>query len=172
MKAVSLNRYTGPLQSFWSARNPRERRLLGIGLTVAVLGLLYLLLIDPALQGREQLHKSLPALRQQVAELRVLAQEAEALPEQTDSAATDIPPLTRASVEAALQSQGLTPENLSVGAGTVRVQLASISFASLVAWLDAVQSTLGVAVSEANIVAQSQADMVDATLTLQKRNNE
>ncbi len=172
MKTVSPNRYTGPIQSFWSARNPRERRLLGIGGAAAVLGLVYLLLIDPALQGREQLHKSLPGLRQQVAELRVLAQEAESLPEQTDNEAADMPALTRASVEAALQSQGLTPENLSVGAGTVRVQLASVSFGGLVAWLDAMQSTLGVAVSEANIVAQSQADSVNATLTLQKGNNE
>lgn len=172
MKTASLNRYTAPLQAFWNARNPREQRLLGIGLTVAGLGLVYLLLIDPALQGREQLHKSLPGLRQQVAELRVLAQEAEALPEPADSAAPDTPPLTRASVEAALQGKGLTPENLSVGAGTVRVQLASVSFGSLIGWLDAMQSTHGLAVSEANIVAQAQADLVDATLTLQKRNNE
>lgn len=172
MKTASLNRYTAPLQSFWNDRNPRERRLLGIGLSVAVLGLIYLLLVDPALQGREQLHKTLPGLRQQVAELRVLAQEASTLTETDDNAAAEMPPLTRATVEAALQSKGLNPENLSVGAGTVRVQLASVSFGSLIAWLDAMQSTLGVAVSEADIVAQSQADSVNATLTLQKRNNE
>ncbi len=172
MKTASFNRYTGPIQAFWSARNPREQRLLGVGLAVAGLGLLYLLLIDPALQGREQLQKTLPSLRQQVAELRVLAQEAESLSDQSDSATADTPLLTRASVEAALQSQSLTPENLSVGAGTVRVQLASVSFGSLTGWLGAMQSTLGVAVSEANIVAQSQADSVNATLTLQKRNDE
>src|SRR5690242_11823269 len=81
--------------SFWSVRNQRERRLLAAAAAVIVLGLLYAVGIDPALNGRKQLGQTLPALRQQAATLQGLAQEAQAL--SGKSAAATAPPVTRES---------------------------------------------------------------------------
>jgi general secretion pathway protein M len=53
-----------------------------------------------------------------------------------------------------------------------KVQLAAVSFASMLAWLDEMQRTAMLAVVDANIVALTQADLVDATLTLRQARNE
>jgi general secretion pathway protein M len=42
-------------------------------------------LVDPALDGRAALHKSLPQLRQQAAEMQAMAREAQALQARTPS---------------------------------------------------------------------------------------
>ena len=164
----SFARIAQPVYDFWTARNPRERNMLAIAIAAIVLALVYLLLIQPALSGREQLQKNLPTLRQQVAQMQAMTQELENLPEQPS---VEPQPATREGVQASLLRKGLEPQNLSVEGGVLRVQLPGSSFAGTLAWLDEMQKNFLFTVSDANIVAQAQPDTVDATLTLQQRKN-
>ena len=52
---------------FWDERQGRERQYIIAAVIVVVFTLVYLIGIDPALTGREELNKSLPTLHQQAA---------------------------------------------------------------------------------------------------------
>jgi general secretion pathway protein M len=164
-----LNRYAQPLQDFWSARNTRERNMLSIAAAAIALALVYLLLIDPALEGREQMRKTLPNLRQQVAQIQALSKEAGDL---ADRDAPVVEPVSRASVEAALSRNGLKAQNLTVNNEMVVAQFSGASFSQLIRWLQDMQKTAMATVVESNIVAQDQPDSVNATLTLRQQRNE
>jgi hypothetical protein len=74
--ATNIAQYRERAKALWLARTEQERRFLAIGGAVVLLALLYLILVDPAVEGRAQLRRSLPQLRQQAAELQAMAQEA------------------------------------------------------------------------------------------------
>jgi general secretion pathway protein M len=164
-----FDRYAQPLQEFWSGRNARERNMLSVAAAAILLALIYLLLIDPALEGREQLRKTLPNLRQQVAQMQALSKEAGEL---ADADAPVVEPVSRTSVEAALSRNGLKSQNLSVNNGVIVAQFSGVSFAQLIRWLQDMQKTAMTTVVESNIVAQDQPDTVNATLTLRQQRNE
>ena len=166
---LAQQRILQPLSEFWQARNPRERMIIAFAAALLLLALLYLVLIEPALNAREQLSRSVPQLRQQVAEMQVLAKEAQTLPPPSEQPRT---PVTRESISATLSEHGLKPQNLNVNGGTVQVQFSDVAFSSVLAWLGTVRGSAMLEVSEANIVAQSQPDMVNATLTLRQQAGE
>lgn len=168
----SLGKLSGVKQTasnFWSERNRRERIMLTAAIVVIVLGLFYLLLIDPAASGRKDLEKKLPALRQQAAEVRALAKEASGL---SGSSAAPVPAMTRDSLEASLTRKGLKPQSVTLTGELAKVQLAAVSFAGTVDWLDELQRTARLSVVDANIEAQAQADTVNATVTLRQQRSE
>jgi general secretion pathway protein M len=152
--------------TFWSERNQRERTMLAVAFVVVIIGLFYVLLIDPALTGRQDLEKKLPALRQQAAEVQSMAKEATALAGKT--AATPAPPVTRESLEASLTRKGIKPQNVSVTGELIKVQLSGVSFAGTVNWLDEMQRTARLSVVDAVVDAQAQPDTVNATFTLRR----
>ena len=164
-----MNGLQQTLSTFWSERNQRERTMLAIAIAVVVAGLFYMLLIDPAVSGRETLQKRLPALRQQAAELRAMAKEATTLSGKTAAPATTV---TKESLEASLTRKGLKPQSVSLTGELAKVQLTSASFAGLVDWLNEMQQTARLSVIDANIEALAQADMVNATLTLRQQKGE
>lgn len=162
---------------FWAARDARERAMLSAAAAVAGLGLIYALLIDPALAGREQLNKNLPLLRQQVAQLQELSKEAAALSQKpaqprAGNSAAPSSAMSRENIEAALARNGIKPKSVTLSGGFAKVQLAAVSFAGTLNWLDDMQKTARLSVADANIVALAQPDMIDATLTLRKSGNE
>jgi general secretion pathway protein M len=155
-----------PARDYWNARAPRERTILAaLGLLV-LLALLYLLLIEPALSGRAQLRKSLPGLRSQVSQVQGMSRELSSARPAGEAAAQ---PATRENIEASLTRAGLKAQSVTVSGELVRVQLNAVSFAGLTAWLEQVGKSLGISVTEASIVAQAQADTVNATLTLRQQ---
>lgn len=155
--------------TFWNDRTERERKQLALAGAVIVLALIYLLLIDPALTGRKQLGKSLPDLRREAAELQAMSTDAAALANATPPVVQE---MSKESLEAGMAAKGLKAQNVAVTGNLAKIQLSSISYASLVAWLDDVQKTARVIVVEASIIAQPQADTVNATLSLQQQKNE
>lgn len=165
----TLNRSSRSLSEFLDARNARERRMLALGTTAILIAVLYLLLLAPAIDGRIQLSKSLPVMRQEVAQLQNLSREAVGLAGQKAPAVT---PLSKESLEASLARAGLTAQNISVSADSARLQLPSASFSGLLAWLDEMQKSSLTSVAEANIIALGQPDMVNATLTLRQTKSE
>jgi general secretion pathway protein M len=164
-----MNELKQALLTFWSERNQRERTMLIIAIAVVVAGLLYLLLINPAISGRRDLQKRLPALRQQAAELQAMAKETATLSGKT------LPPaaaVTKESLEASLTRRGLKPQSVSLTGDLAKVQLSAASFANITAWLNEMQQTARLTVVEANVEALLQSDSVNATLTLRQQKGE
>jgi general secretion pathway protein M len=153
------------LSAFWMERNARERKQITLAIVVAVCALMYMLFVAPALNGRAQLEKSLPELRLQAADLQNLAKEASSLSAAT---ATPAPPATREILEASLSSKGLKAQSVAATGEMIKVQLSGVSFTGMLDWLDEIQKNLRVTVVDANVTAQPQTDIVNATLTLRQ----
>ncbi len=157
--------------SFWDARNPRERSVLLIAGALLLLLVIWLWLIDPALQGRAHLKKTLPVMQAQLAQLQTLTKKAAALPasEATPATASSTAPLSRSMLESSLARKGLKPQTLEVNGEFVRLKLSGASFAALIGWLSDMQASAQLAVNEANVIALEQSDRVDASLSLRQQ---
>ena len=151
--------------AYWLARTDQERKFLGVGAGVAAFALIYLVFIDPALTGREQLQRALPELRQQAAQMQTLAAEAQALNAQP---APSVAPMTRDSLTASLAARGLTAASLTLTGEYAKAQFDGVSFANLVAWMDAQRRENRVLVQDAVFTAKDPVGQVDATLTLRQ----
>ena len=151
--------------AYWIARTDQERKFLTIGGIVVVLAIVYSVLIDPALTGRAELQRSLPALRQQAAQLQTLAAEAQAVAGQQ---APPVTPMTREGLTASMTQRGLTAASLTMTGEYAKVQLNGVSFANLMSWLDAQRRENRVLVQDAAFTAQTALGQVDATLTLRQ----
>jgi general secretion pathway protein M len=163
--ATNIAQYRERVKALWLARTEQERRFLSVGGAVVLLALLYLILVAPAAEGRAQLRRSLPQLRQQAAELQAMAQEAARLAAAPSTQAT---PLTREAVNTGLSSRSLTPQSLSMTGEYIKLQLNNVSFANLVTWLDEQRRANRVLVQDAVVTALPAAGQVDATLTLRQ----
>lgn len=151
--------------AYWLARTAQERKFLLVGGAVVALAIFYLVLLEPALNGRDQLRRSLPELRQQAAQLQALAAEAQAVAAQPAPA---VAPVTSESLSASLGARGLKATSLSVSGEYTKVQLSNVSFANLMSWLDAQRRESRIMVQDAQFSAQSALGQVDATLTLRQ----
>ncbi len=161
-----LQEWRAASSAFWLERNARERKLLICAASALTLGLLYALFIDPALQGRTQLEKNLPLLRQQAAELQALSKEVSGL---TVKAAASVAPMTRESIDAGLARKGLKAQSVTLSADFAKVQLAAVPFASVLRWLDEAQKVERLMVVDANVSALESPGSVNAVLTLRQQ---
>ncbi|MEN3363657.1 MAG: ral secretion pathway protein [Burkholderiales bacterium] len=165
----NMNGLKQSVATFWGERNQRERNMISVAMIVVLVGLFYMLLIDPAMSGRASLQKNLPVLRQQAAEVQAMAKEASALAGKSAGGAAAPAAITRESLEASLTRKGLKAQSVTVTGEIAKVQLASASFAGTVDWLDEMQRTAYLSVVDANIDAQPQPDTVNATITLRQQ---
>jgi general secretion pathway protein M len=161
--ATTIAQYRERATALWLARTEQERRFLAIGGCVVLAALLYLLLVDPAVEGRANLRRTLPQLRQQAAELQAMAQEANNL---ARAPATQVAPLTREAVDASLSGRGLKAESLSMTGEFIKLQLNNVAYANLSAWLDEQRRANRVQVQDGAVTALPAAGQVDASLTL------
>lgn len=164
-----LDRSRQSFSKFWAVRDARERAMLSAAAAVVSFALIYALLIDPALTGREQLNRNLPLLRQQVAQLQALSKEAAAL---SGESSITLTPISKEQIETALARKGLKAQSVISTGDYAKVQLAAVSFAGTLSWLDGMQKSALLYVVEADIVALAGADRVNATLTLRQARNE
>ena len=166
MSAMNMiNRVKDQAALYWLARTEQERKFLGIGGAVAALALVYAIGLAPALEGRDKLRKQLPLLRQDVAELKALAQEAGEL---ARSVPPQVTPMTRESLTASLASRSIKAESLTITGEYAKLQLNGVSFANLYGWLDAQRRENRIAVFDAGVTAGTPAGQVDAVLTLRQ----
>lgn len=163
--ATTLGQYRERMNALWLARTEQERRFLLVGGGVVLAAVLYLVLITPALEGRAQLRRTLPQLRQQAAELQAMAQEANAL---EHAPKTQVAPLTRDTVNASLGARGLPPQSLSMNGDYIKLQLNNVAYANLATWLDEQRRANRVLAQDAVITSLPVAGQVDASLTLRQ----
>jgi len=151
----------------WLARTEQERKFLTVGAIILGVTFFYLTLLAPAIEGRAQLRRSLPELRQQAAQLRTMADEARALASQAPQPPA---PLSRESVTASLAARGMSAQGLSVTGNYAKFQLENVAFANLMAWIDEQRRNSQLGVEEAQISAQTPLGQVNATLTMRQNN--
>jgi general secretion pathway protein M len=171
--ADSFTRAGDAWNAFWKARNRRERSMLMTAAAVCVFGILYVLLIDPAVNGTASLSKSLPLLRQQAAQMRQLATQVSQQPRQetvSDSEPAAPLSLTREALDASLKGAGLSASGIDISERGVRLQFASVAPAGLIAWLEQAQAQR-LTVTETQIDMQSN-ETAKASVTLTKTEEE
>lgn len=151
--------------AWWLSRTDQERKFLTVGGAVALVSLVYALLLAPAIEGRDSLRSALPALRQQAAQLQTLAAEAQAL---AANPAPQVPPMTSDALSASMAQRGLKAGSITMTGEYAKVQFNGVSFANLVAWLDAQRRENRVQVQDASFTALAAVGQVDATLTLRQ----
>ncbi|MGZ5819610.1 MAG: type II secretion system protein GspM, partial [Burkholderiaceae bacterium] len=71
-------------------------------------------------------------------------------------------------IDTSLASKALKPQSVTAAGEVMKVQLSDVSFTGLLDWLDEIQKNLRITVVDANITAQAQSDVVNATLTLRQ----
>ncbi|HTI16417.1 MAG TPA: type II secretion system protein M [Trinickia sp.] len=151
---------------FWSVRTAREKTLLTWGGTLLGLAIAYSVLWAPAQAGRAQLRETLPAMRQQVAQMTAQADEARSLAPNAQGAAPTGSAL-RDALTASLTQSGFGDPQVQVAGDTVRVQLKNASFPAWTRWLDGAHKQFKVQVSEVHASALKADGQVDLTATLQ-----
>lgn len=170
MKTPAVIRTPDALRRFWSARLPRERRILAAGAVLLILLALWLLLVEPAAEARARWQKTLPDLRSQLAQMQAISSEVANLPAPaaSNAAGANAGELSRASVERSLKDLGLTAQTLSVNDGSVAASFTDVSFAALAEWLRQTQLSAQVLVTEATVKARDLPGRVDARFALQR----
>ena len=165
MSAGVMQSWRQRWSAYWEARTSRERMMLAAAFAVVAFGLLYWLLVDSALSGRDRLEKRLPQMRQQVAMMQGLSREAAAL---SGKAVAPSAAVTKQGIEVSLAGRALRVQTVAVTDGMVRLRLPAVAFSGLAGWLDEAQKSMRLTVVEATVVALDQPGMVDATLTLRQ----
>lgn len=136
------------LEQLWRERNPRERWLIGLGLPLLLLALLYAYLWLPVQKERAGLLRTLPELRASAAQLRQQAQEVQTLKQRVpadDAAANPADPVTvmrQTATQAGLPAPQIQPDNT----GRLRVRFEQVTFNPLIQWLDILQRQHGLKV--------------------------
>jgi general secretion pathway protein M len=152
------------LGEFWSAREPREKRLLSIGGVVVGIAIVYTVLIQPAMDGRAELREELPQLRAQLAQMQAEAHEARDL----STSAAGVPPTgdeLHQALTDSLAAHGLQNVQVTAIGDSMQIKAKNIAFGDWIGWVDDVRKQNKVQVSEANVTALDKPGQVDVDAT-------
>ena len=152
----------------WRGLQARERRIVGIGGTLALLALVYLLAFEPAYVGRQRLAAELPRLRAQVSQMEGLASEARRLSTQAPQA-TDSPQQLRVQLEQSIAAAGLQPQvaQLTVAGDLIDLRFKAVPFAAWLGWFDSVLRETRLRAVDIAIERDTAPGVVSARLTLE-----
>ena len=148
-------------KAYWAAREPRERMMLAGGIAAALILILYMLVWDPIQTSRARLAIEMPKLRAQAAQFRLDAEQAEALRGRIKSndSGKPLPSVIDTSAKAAGVRESIK-QIQSLSNDRTQINLANVSFESLVQWLAGLGATEGIAVETMNASAASQSGRV------------
>lgn len=150
------------LRDRWDGWTQRERRMVVAMGAVAALALVYLALIDPALEGRKRLLRDLPKLRTDASEMAGIAAAANRLPKPVTGGSL------RPAVEASLQAAGLKAAVSANANGSVTVRLEKAGYNAIAAWMFRAARELGARVEVANVSSLGEGGRVNAEFTLSR----
>jgi type II secretory pathway component PulM len=135
------------LRELWSAREARERRLIGAGLALLALAVLWAYAWEPVVADRARLADALPRLRVQAALVAVQGGEVERL--RSAARARAAAPAAEAAIAEAAKANGVGDVATAVTAlaeGRVQVTMRAVPFDALVRVLAQLASSHGYAV--------------------------
>jgi type II secretory pathway component PulM len=162
-----MNANLTALLTRWRELAPRERRLLGWGLTgIGVLGFIAGIWL-PLTRDIQHLRDAAPRARDQLIVMR--AQAAQAKQMRGNVTATRHQGSLTAFVDQSAQARGLKAHVRQIeaeGNNAVRMTLDNIGFNDLARWLAELQQQSGIRVEQAQLEAQSAPGMVSGRLLL------
>lgn len=150
----------------WSKRDLRERRILMALAFSVVLSLLYLIAVQPALNGIKNLEEYNPKLKQQAATMTNMAEQYSVLARDLSQ---NVTPINRELVESTLARRGIKTQSLSVSGDIVRFQANTAPYASLMEWILEMQKASRLTVDEAKLTSLPEAGQVSAVVTLRQQ---
>jgi general secretion pathway protein M len=137
----------------WAAMAPRERQMAQAAAALLLLAVVVLVFIRPALKSMQQTPTQLREISTQVARMRAMAEEAQALRQQ--------PPVPPVQAEAALKATA----RMSVQGDRATVEFNKVLGASLADWMAEVRVAARARPLEANL-AQSEPGHYSGTVVL------
>jgi general secretion pathway protein M len=147
--------------------NRREQMmLLACALAVSVY-LLWLVVLGPIQNKRDQLLAANTASTQALGRVQIMAAQIQQMRDQgTTASSANI----SGAIDSSLRANGLSMSGFQPGAnGEVRVRLERASYESLMQWLYEMEFKQGISVSDLSITATNDVGQVTVTLRLQKR---
>ncbi|MDE2069804.1 MAG: type II secretion system protein M [Gammaproteobacteria bacterium] len=156
------------LRQWFMSLEKRERRVLGSGVVILALFILYAGLVSPYASHRRALTSEVQAQRALLAWMRPVASRIEASQGRKPAALPGGSLL--GAVNASITSAGLAgalQQAQQSDDGTVRAQFKSVDFDSLVSWLAGLQRTYGVVASDVTVTRASGPGQVDASIRLE-----
>lgn len=154
------------LLNFLNKYNRRDQMLiLGCALVV-VLYLLYLMVLTPIQNKRDQLLAANIASTQTLGRVQIVAAQ---IQQSRAAGATVSNENINGMIDSTLRANGLVMSNLQPGAnGEVRVRLERAAYGPLMQWLYELEFKQGITVSDLSIAATNDPGQVTVTLNLQK----
>jgi len=154
------------LLAFWMERAPRERAVLAALGAIVVIALLYLVLIEPAVNGIKRLERGLPQTRSQAAQLDSLLGEVKAL-KSRPQVATVSPVEARSALDKSLASAGMKAARVvPLSDGDLQITFANVPFATWSVWLAGIERELGARAISVNANSNGTPGNVDVELAL------
>lgn len=153
----------------WFQLAPRERRLIVLAGVVALLGVVYLGLVEPALRDREAIQARLPGLRHNVAEADALVIEARALSAAAASAPRPSLQAVRLRLEQSLENAGLRGalQQIQAGEALVDLRFRDVAFGAWLEWLDAALRESRLRVADLSINRDTEPGRVSVRVVLE-----
>jgi general secretion pathway protein M len=154
------------LLNFLNKYNRRDQMLiLGCALLV-VLYLLYLMVLTPIQNKRDQLLAANIASTQTLGRVQIVAAQIQQSRSAGETVSNDN---INGMIDSTLRANGLIMSNLQPGAnGEVRLRLERAAYGPLMQWLYEIEFKQGIKVSDVSIVATNDPGQVTVTLRLQK----
>jgi general secretion pathway protein M len=156
-----------PLRSAWRGLAPRERALIGSGITLVAAVAVYVLGIGPFNRSLEKLRVEVPQQRAQLAVMREQAALVARL--RRDAPGRTPPAKLSAQAEQAADAHGLRSAIVRIepeGSTGVRVALEAAPFNAVVAWLAELQQRSGLRAETATIESHATSGAVTARFVL------
>lgn len=145
----------------------RERRVLGAGVIILVVFVLYTGLVSPYVHHRATLNSELQSERSLIAWMRPAVARIESLRGLQRSALPGGSLLSAVNSSAASAGLGTALQQAqTTNDGAVHVQFTGVNFDSLVQWLVTLQRTYGVTASDSTVTRGPGPGLVDASLAL------
>lgn len=157
----------GTLMQRWQLLAVRERRLvIGAVAWLAVVAI-WLLLFEPAWQARAALQGELPILREQLARIDELAEEAKRL--SSAPVGSDSPQARKAQLERSIESAGLSPSlaQLSLNGSLFDLRFDRVPHAAWLSWLDTATREMRLRVADVSITREAGHGLVSVRLALE-----
>ena len=160
------------VKAWWDGRDPREQRMLGVGLVVVAVMLVWALIWKPLDDARLTLAESNGRLAADVASMRAAAVELRggSAGEGDDASRARAGQSLLAVADAGIRDIGLGGSLKRIepaGDGRVRLRLEAVSFDPLAAWLETLTVQQGIRVAEIAATRTAYAGQVDILLVLE-----
>lgn len=151
----------------WQLLAARERRALAGAAALLAVVLAWLVLFEPAWDGRQRARGELPVLRAQLAQMEQLAGEAQRLGAVPGVAET--PQAIQSQLRESVASAGLGPalSQLTHSGGLFELRFKSVPYAAWLAWLDSAVRETRLRVVDAAVMREAGIGVVSARLSLE-----